>query len=301
MRLNRLNHFYEVCLSILFLIGLLSFPSFDTYAAAKYETKYNYSSSGSTVTITQSGRYIDTISHSGGHVQPQMAFAKGVAYYTVKIGDSYYLCSKDLNTKNTHYYRRLPNEYQIWHPSDVYAGSIYLFAGNGSDNCACYRFYMKNGKLKKLCDGGYTKRVGKYIICDPSHTYGSLGPLMQIYVYDTKMDTTKMIENGSCGYSIVGNVIYYSHNLHGRTSLSGTKGLSDDFSIQTYNLKTGKKKTIVKKIKATHISKIGKKYVYYSVLKNNGKSGSSEKYYKYDIKSKKKVAITFAQYKKTYK
>ena len=113
MRLNRLNHFYEVCLSILFLIGLLSFHSFDTYAAAKYDTKYNYSSSGSTVTITQSGRYIDTISHSGGHVQPQMAFAKGVAYYTVKIGDSYYLCSKDLNTKNTHYYRRLPNEYQI--------------------------------------------------------------------------------------------------------------------------------------------------------------------------------------------
>ena len=297
MRSNKTKWVLAVLVTIFILFGIIYVSSFETMAASKYETKYNYYSSGSTVTITKSGKYIDTISHSGGHVQPQMAFSGGVAYYTVNYGSTYYLYSKNLSTKNTQFYTSLPNDYNIWNPSEVYKGSIYIFAGNGSDNCACYRYYLKSGKLKKLCDGGYTKRVGKYIICDPSHTFGALGPLMQIYVYNTKTDKTKKIENGSCGYSIVGNVIYYSHNLHGRTSLASGNGRYDDFSIKTYNIKTGKKKTLVKKIKASHITKIGKKYFYYSVL---GKPGSSEKYYRYNIKTKKKKAISFDQYRKTY-
>ena len=59
-------------------------------------------------------------------------------------------------------------------------------------------------------------------------------------------------------------------------------------------MKTGKTKVLVKKLKADSIGKIGTRCLYYKV---NSWDGNKVKYFKYDIKTKKKVQITANQYK----
>ena len=275
--------------AIMIIFGMVAIPKFDTQAKGTYTTRY----SDGKVYIYKSGKLVDTISHDDGSVNPKVTIFDDDVFYTVKTkSGKTYLYDRYVFNKETIYMCDLPNNYENWDPVELYGGNVYINAWNGSGNNALYRFVLETDVLCKVCDAEYVKRCGRYIVCDPSATFGSAGPLMQIYVYDIEKVKVKQIEKGACGYSIKGNVIYYSHNLKGRKKLSFTG--SNYFSVNSYNMKTGKTKVLVKKLKADSMGKMGSKYIYYKV---NSWTGNKVKYYKYDIKAKKKIKITAEQYK----
>ena len=278
--------------AIMIVFCMVAIPKIDTQAASAYTT----SSSDGKVYIYKSGRYVDTISYYGGYVCSKVAFSGNTVYYTVRTNSgSNYLYKRDIVKKYSTYLMYLSRDFYGWDPVEVYKGSLYINAWNGSDNNACYKFTIKTEKLIKLCNAEYVKRCGNYIICEPSATFGAPGPLMQIYVYDTVKGKIKQIERGSCGYTIKGNVIYYAHNLQGKKYLSFTS--ANYFSVKAYNMKTGKTKVLVKKLKADRMGKMGSKYIYYQT---NSWDGNKAKYYRYDIKAKKKIQISSKQYKTNY-
>ena len=275
--------------AIIIFFGIVSIPKFDTQAAGGYTTSY----SDGKVYIYKSGKYVDTISYYGGYVNSKVVIIDEIVYYTVRTkSGKNYLYFRNIDRKVSIFLKSLPNSYYCWDPVELYRGALYINAWNGSDNNACYRYVLETEVLVKICDAEYVKRCGRYIVCEPSATFGCPGPLMQIYVYNTSNTKVKQIEKGSCGYTIKGHVIYYAHNLKGKKYLSFNS--ANYFSVNTYDMKTGKTKVIVKKLKADSMGKMGSKYIYYKV---NSWNGNKAKCYKYDIKAKKKIKISFSQYK----
>ena len=231
----------------------------------------------------KTGKFIMELKDKDGNVSPFVAFDGEDAYYTVSVtGDSYpyaeLLKRMDLSTGESELLRRLPGKWEIYEAKDVCDGSLYLTAGLPSDKNICYRYGLDDGKLKKVADGAFSTRYKHYIICDPSEFFGSIGPLIPIYVYDTENGRTKTVTMRSGGYNVRKGVIYYSDAKTGEAYLPADCILP--FCIKARDIETGKTRTLVDEIRATYTEKITDSFVEYSVYSN----GEGTKSYRYNIK-----------------
>ena len=275
--------------AIMIIFGMVAIPKFDTQAKGTYTTRY----SDGKVYIYKSGKLVDTISHDDGSVNSKYIYDEEFVYYTVRTNSGENdLYIRDIKGKKSRFWLMLPDMYERWELLERHGYILLLNAWDGSGKSAFYEADLEVDVLRPVCDAECVKKCGSYRVCVSSATSSSPESLMQIYVYNATISRVKKIENASCGYTIKGNVIRYAHNLQGRKKLSFTG--PNYFSVNTYNMKTGKTKVLVKKLKADSIGKIGTRCLYYKV---NSWDGNKVKYFKYDIKTKKKVQITANQYK----
>ena len=167
--------------------------------------------------------------------------------------------------------------------NDLYSGSLYLTGWNPSDNASCYRWYIKNKKLKKLAASSYAERYGKYILLDDTLTMGSFF-LFHLRVYDTAKQKLTTLTSKCGGWSRSGSTIYFAQKTGGNYN-------NYTYKIRSYSLSSRKYKTIKTGFKAFNVGKITSKYIYYTT--NGG-----GKCYRYTIKTKKKAAMSFTAYAK---
>lgn len=202
------------------------------------------------------------------------------------------LCQYDVKTKKHKTLVKFTGIYDQYDICDLYSGSIYINCWVGSDCIYCYRYIIKDKKLKKIDKfAGYVQRYKNRIVLDPTCVYGSPG-FFPIYIYDTLTGKIKTLTKTANGGYFTKKTIYYANALTKRDTDYFKKG-GVKTSIKKYSLETGKIKTLVKSIKLNQVEIITDKYVCYNIFKNNG-----NKYYIYNIKTRKKKSYNRDKYYK---
>lgn len=164
--------------------------------------------------------------------------------------------------------------------------SLYLNCCQKNDSTVIhtYRFNIKTKKLIRIAkDAMVVETKGKYLILRPNT--GSIAPL-PIYVYNCATKKKRNITQKGGTTQIIGNKLYYSVYKEEYNS-------SGESVLRIYRCKlNGKgKKAISKDLRCDYISKITKKYAYFSKY-----NGSTSKYYQYSIQTKKTKAITKSKF-----
>lgn len=166
-----------------------------------------------------------------------------------------------------------------------YNGNLYLNCSDKRDYTLIhtYRFNLKTRRssrvIKNMCVDTF---YSKYLVGSPNS--GAYGP-NDLYSYNCKTKKkTKITSKSGCS-SKSGSKLYYAEFLsNGYDSIN-------TFRIRRCNFSGSGKKTVVAKIKASSISRITSKYVYYRAYRNGNYND-----YRYNIKAKKSERVYNSQY-----
>lgn len=175
----------------------------------------------------------------------------------------------------------------ISEPTAYYNGNLYFTCIDKNDPTLMhtYRMNVKNGATKRAIKNVYVSgQKGQYLLARPNT--GALMPL-PLYVYNCKTGKAVCItkKGGTANFS--GSKIYYSEFV--KESYGGSDNI---FRIRSCTLSGKGKKTLANNIKATYTGMTTSKYAYYYVYN----SSSDQKYYRYNLKTKKKSRISQADY-----
>lgn len=285
----------KLALLLTICILLCVIPKTNVFAATKYKAVYDYNTSKLMVKTT-AGKTICTLNVSGLKVGTKAAFNGDVVYFTADnrnkteygMPTECYLYCRNLNTGHQVRLKRLPKSYSFWEVTDIYNKKVYLRGSNPSDADITYIYSIKEKNLKKVCNSGYSKRVGTRIICG-DNSFGSIVNYYPLYLINAKTGNGKCIEK-YCSFFTIG-----SKNVYFAQHVSGTTGYDATYSIKKYTYETGKITTLVNQIKASYVDKLTNNYVYISRVKYNGQT-FTKTYYRYDIKNKALKKMSYSDY-----
>ena len=265
-------------------ILLCVIPKTDVFAATKYKAVYD-NSTRKLMVKTTAGKTVCTLSVSGLKVGTTAAFNGDNVYFIAdnsnkskyNMATESYLYCRNLNTGHQVRVKRLPSSYEFWRVSEIYQKKVYLRGSNPSDADITYIYSIKEKTLKKVCNSGYSKRVGTKIICG-YNSFGAPVKYYPLYLVNAKTGNGKCIEKYCNGFTIGSKNVYFAQYV------SGTPGYDATYSIKKYTYETGKITTLVKQIKAANVYKITNDYIY---LTRESKSGQSmvTYYYRYTVKN----------------
>ncbi len=279
---------------LLFVFAL--FWAFPAQAATeeRYKTDSEWQTGTVTVTDTQTGKDLAVLYLRTLKINPDLVVDGDTIYFDAYRSEGYdktynYLYSYKISEKKYTLLKELPSGYYGYDVSAKYNGSLYITGWNPSDNNRTYRYTIKSGKLTKITDAAYVMRYKHYIVLDPTKTYGSWNTF-PVYMYNSKSGKVKTAAKKCVAYTMKSGKLYMAEMKTSGNVYPGNTQVK--YKITRYTIKSGKKKTLKKTVKAYMIRKITSKYIYH--VKENYPNTT---YYRTKISSGKRKTISEAEFR----
>lgn len=221
---------------------------------------------GKAVAKASKGRYFDGV----------IVFDGSKVFYAEKDNNSGYIYSVKISGKNRKSLAKVKNMYCI---QAYYNGDLYVAGGSNMDT---YRLNTKTKKIKRIAKKAVpVDQYKQYLLL----ANGWTGTSQNAYLYNCRTGKSVKISNKVMAYSanFASGKVYYAERINNKTT-----------RIMRCGLNGKNKKTVVKKLSAApySIGKMTSGYVYYVKTDNN----YNEKYYRYNIKTKKSAQVSQSKY-----
>ncbi len=261
--------------------------------AAKYEGE-RLDDGSVNVVNADTGEALATLSLRLGTVNTQIAVSGDWIYFTgsvtnytdYSVANSLY--AYNYKTEEQLHLKALPAAFDSYDVNDVYGGSVYLTGWTGSDDTALYRWNLQKKTLKKVAEDGYALRYKRYIVCESTMVHGAF-TLYPIYVYNTRTGKVVTAMKKVGGYGYKGGKLYIAQMP--KEAYPETKKAA--YKIIQYDIATGAKKTLNRKVKAYLISKMTNKYIYHQ---GSDQETHTSYFYRTAIKTGKTVRLSKEKY-----